>query len=134
MYHPSVPCVSKLLRLSSGSKATNFVPGGDNSAVLQSKFPLRCASAESYEFLWELQSRLIVMHACGMSLSHRCNGKSGSVPARMEIKLFLMMRMCPPLYFSCGFLVALVAIVFDFFPYLLGGVWTPHCLIYGVLA
>ena len=33
MYHPSVPCVSQLLRLSGGSKATTLVPGGANGVV-----------------------------------------------------------------------------------------------------
>ena len=34
------------------------------------------------------------MHAYGTSLSYRCNGKSGSVPTRMEIKWFLKVRIC----------------------------------------
>ena len=70
-----------------------------------------------------------------MSLSLRCNGKSGSVPDRMEIKLFLKVRMCcSSVFLLWFFFVELVAIVFDFCPSRLGGVCMPHCLVFVVLA
>ena len=36
----------------------------------------------------------MVMHACRISLSQRWRGGSGSVPARMEMKWFLNVRIC----------------------------------------
>ena len=57
----------------------------------------------------------MVMHDCGIILSQRWRGESGSVPARMEMKWFLNVRICLSatfiLWFSGGTIFQLILLL-----------------------
>ena len=87
-----------------GFKSYNFGSKCRQWGLLESNFPLSCASANSCGFLWEFWRGLTIMHACGISPSQRCRGKSGSVPSRMEMKWFLNVWICISATFLLWFL------------------------------
>ena len=63
-----------------------FVPMGASGVALKSKFPSSYWYADIFGFMLDGRSRLRVMFVCGMNLSHKCNGQSGSAIASSAMK------------------------------------------------
>ena len=69
------------------------MPIGASGILLELNGPLRWESAETLGVALDFRNRLIVISACGRSLSHNDGGKSGTVPASIPRKCALKFRM-----------------------------------------
>lgn len=80
-------------------------PAGPNGVASKLKGPKRSSHAESEGLQWLARRRFSVSSACGMSRSHRSAGKVGAVPARMDRKWALNVRIARSAAFrrcTCG--------------------------------
>ena len=69
------------------------IPIGAIGIFLQLNGPLRWEYSETLGVALDCRNRLIVISACGWSLSHNDGGKSGAVPTSMLRKCALKFRM-----------------------------------------
>lgn len=86
-HHPLVPLSDQVVfLLSFGSWAMHLVPSGASGVLLKSNSPKIWWHADGRGLILDLLRRLRVRTVCWMSLHHRWEGKSTSVPLRMEMK------------------------------------------------
>lgn len=87
-----------------------LVPGAAMGVLLKSSCSCRCASDEWGRFTQKLCNRWSIGVACGISMSHRWMGKSGSMPARPYKQVVLPCAICA----SCC--IALVCVCWHLLP------------------
>ena len=75
MYQAPTPCIPQDFRLFGFRCIVVLVPGGASGVALKSKLPYVAAYADKDGFRLDDLSKLIVMFALGISLSHSSAGK-----------------------------------------------------------
>lgn len=86
MYHPSMAYGSQVRRWVGLMCTKVLVPGGAIGVLVKVCWPSKMAYADNFGLMLEGRGMLRVAWACGMSLHHRCMGKSDGVEDRPAMK------------------------------------------------